>query len=181
MLRRIVLVTAVAVGSIPLWAGAAHACSCVQMSSRDALREFPVVFAGTVTGASDPEGNDKIVSSAQAVTYTFDVDSAAKGDVERTMDVNAARGGASCGIEFDEATRYLVFAYRENSGDLWTNVCTTTQELPVTQGAPFPLHPLDAPPRRHDPGVPLVPIAAAATAAAAVAGAGVFLWARRRS
>jgi len=113
--------------------GRALACSCVPHPPVEkAIEQSDAVFTGTVT-ASDPPTGGEIWSGAVPITYTFAVDRVVAGEVGSTVEVTTAAMEASCGIEFREGTRYVVFA-TESGGFLETNLCTRTEQINATTG-----------------------------------------------
>ena len=64
---------------------------------------------------------DGSISSADPVTVEFDVIRVWKGPLRETLTVKTERMGISCGYEFKEGRRYIVYAY-----DGYTGLCTRT-------------------------------------------------------
>lgn len=116
----------------------AHACSCVPPpGDREAMLSTDVVFSGTVTEVADPEGDKKIVSSGRPVTYSFHVDAVAKGEVAADESVTSAADGSSCGAEFRDGGRYIVFADENKNGELTTSLCSNTRPLAENEEIDF--------------------------------------------
>jgi hypothetical protein len=114
--------------------GRALACSCVPHPPVEkAIEQSDAVFTGTVT-ASDPPTGGEIWSGAEPITYTFAVDRVVAGEVGSTVEVTTAAMEVSCGIEFREGTRYVVFA-TDSGGFLETNLCTRTEQINATTGS----------------------------------------------
>ena len=122
-MRRIVLTVIV----VLVGAGNAVACSCLAESDAKYRRAADVVFAGTVVAISDPNPGP-VRSSADPITFTFAVERAAKGAVGARLDVVSARDGASCGCDFAEGRRYLVYATLDG-GALRANICGGSRRL----------------------------------------------------
>jgi hypothetical protein len=102
----------------------ALACSCVPFTKPQLVDNAAVIFTGVVTGVSRQFslGIPCSVSSADPVTFSFDVETVYKGDVTKTTNVTTVVGGASCGYEFVGGKRYTVFATSSNAR-LETNLC----------------------------------------------------------
>ena len=131
---RVLLATLLLVGGLVFaLPGTAFACSCVPNPPVEvAIEQSDAVFTGTVTSSEPPRGGD-VMSGVEPVTYTFAVDRVVAGDVGSTVDVTTAAMEASCGIEFREGTRYVVFAMN-SEGNLETNLCTRTEQINATTG-----------------------------------------------
>lgn len=100
----------VSVGLVALTAAPSQACSCISGTPRQQLDRADAVFTGTLTGVGVPPAGD-VVSSADPVTYRFDVGTVYAGGVDATAHVASVRDGASCGLERMTIGReYLVFA-----------------------------------------------------------------------
>jgi hypothetical protein len=102
----------------------ALACSCVPFTKPQLVENATVIFTGVVTGGSRQFsfGIPCSVSSADPITFSFDVETVYKGDVAKTTTVTTVVGGASCGYEFVGGKRYTVFATTKD-GKLETNLC----------------------------------------------------------
>lgn len=115
--------------------GTAFACSCAPHAPLEkAVEQSDAVFTGTVT-ASEPPTGGAVQSSAEPITYTFAVDRVVAGDVGSEVEVTTAAMEVSCGIEFREGTRYVVFATGSDH-NLETNLCTRTEQVNATTGGP---------------------------------------------
>ena len=125
-----------AAGLVLALPGPACACSCAPRPPVEkAIERSDAVFTGTVI-ASEPPAAGQIRSSGEPITYTFAVDRVVAGDVGSEVEVTTAAMEVSCGIEFRENTRYVVFA-TDSGGFLETNLCTRTEPINATTGGPF--------------------------------------------
>lgn len=79
-----------------------YACSCVMPAEPlEALEKSTAVFVGKVVDMKEPsQGN--IISSADPVKVTFEVDSSWKGVEGNQVTLTTALSSASCGFEFVE-------------------------------------------------------------------------------
>ena len=91
------------------------------------------VFVGTVVGVENPpkEGDNR----GGTARYHFRVDEWMSPDIRGEVDVLSGRGGADCSVWFETGIPYLVFAYRGDSGELQTTICSNTQR--VTNAGPL--------------------------------------------
>lgn len=108
-----------------------YACACVVPAEPlEALESSSAVFTGKVVGIKEPKGT--IISSADPVKVTFEVDSSWKGVEGNKVTLTTALSSASCGFEFVEGESYIVYAYandEDDSGKLEASLCSRTKLL----------------------------------------------------
>ncbi|MNO64750.1 hypothetical protein D3C76_554870 [compost metagenome] len=108
-----------------------YACSCVVPAEPlEALEQNSAVFVGKVVDIKETKGT--IISSADPVKVTFNVDSSWKGVEGNKVTLTTALSSASCGFEFVEGESYIVYANangEENSGKLVASLCSRTKLL----------------------------------------------------
>lgn len=119
----------------------AYACSCMynpDLTDEERLlenfnREYnEVVFTGTVVNTELYRPNPAEASSADPIYVTFDVDMVYKGDLASEFTVTTQADSASCGFNFAEGSRYLVFAGNGESN--WnTGLCSGNVESPSAE------------------------------------------------
>lgn len=103
----------------------AYACSCaVNDSVMEERDRNDAVFEGTATAVKKPVSLFS-TSSASKVKTTFQVNELWKGRVSSRIEVTSALSGASCGFEFQEGQRYLVYA-RSTGNSLDVSLCSRT-------------------------------------------------------
>lgn len=161
-------------------------CSCMALSTPEALALADVAFTGTPTAVDGPD-RGPIQSSLDPVHYAFEVDQVFKGDaVGAEIIATTAMDGASCGTSFGIGERWLVFAHI-GDGELQTGLCSGNVLLgdpeteaamlaelgpPIAEPEPTPSQPNDEP---FELPMPLL-----AGLAVAVLVIGVSAWAFRR-
>ncbi len=102
----------------------ALACTCVPASDSTYLANAEVAFTGTVRLVAPPP------LPGSPVAVTFAVDSVGKGKTKRAVVVSTASDGATCGVTFDVARRYLVYAQQAEAGaPLTTALCDGTRAV----------------------------------------------------
>ena len=103
----------------------AIACVCAPSGSpKEALAYSDVVFAGKATAVQMWNESGPSVSSADPVTARFDVNRVWKGTTQDTIVIKTGRLRSSCGYEFKEGRRYVVYAI-----DGETGLCTRTRPV----------------------------------------------------
>lgn len=104
----------------------AWACSCVDLTTAQAMAHADVVLAGTLEEVAEPRGLSEPSSGAPAQSYRFAVSEVYEGSASATSWVGSAKDGASCGLEGLEPGReYVVFA-QERGDTLWASLCGGT-------------------------------------------------------
>ncbi len=117
-LRRFSL-TAGFIGVLFGWLGNAtpiFACSCAMATPSEQFDNATTIFVGTVKSIS-ADGWDNIVA--------FDVHESRKGSSVENVSVTTSQQGASCGFDFEEGEKYIVYAY-DDDGALGTGMCSGT-------------------------------------------------------
>lgn len=140
-MRRVLFVTALMLGLVPILANRAFACSCVSASPLDYARAADVVFTGKAIAKSE----------TVSVTWTaFDVDTVYKGSPERYRIIESAGFNGGCGYGFVEGQRYTVFTSLDRSGRWQTGTCSGN----VSDGINPARYKLNATPVPQTTGVP---------------------------
>ncbi len=104
----------------------AYACSCIAPDSpQEELQKFGSVFAGKVTKIEEKHSNADIISSADPVFVTFDVNTVWKGSQSDTITIQTALMSASCGFNFEDKLEYIVYA-NEHAQGLEVSLCSRT-------------------------------------------------------
>ena len=126
---RLIVVFIVLLGSFSFSVRRSYACSCAVDPSLTAREQhlanlnrpyIEVVFVGTVVEIDDPHRARDIISSADLLDVRFEVEALFKGEAGSTIEVKTFRDEASCGYNFTEGGRYLVFI----DGDSKTDFCS---------------------------------------------------------
>ncbi|MFD0587158.1 hypothetical protein ACFQZE_03995 [Paenibacillus sp. GCM10027627] len=102
-----------------------YACDCaIPTDVQEEKLNHDAVFEGTVAGYKKP-GKLFNKSTADKATWTFNVHQVWKGKVASTIAVKSALHSASCGYQFKEGDRYLVYA-RKTGDSLEVSLCSRT-------------------------------------------------------
>lgn len=106
----------------------AGACSCAPPGPDGPAQQADVVFVGVVTGRTDGQAGQTIISTAGPVFHTFEVEAVEKGELGSQVEVVSALSEASCGFRFAEGARYRVYA-RHGPDGLTTGLCSGNERL----------------------------------------------------
>ncbi|NAS22209.1 hypothetical protein GT755_10995 [Herbidospora sp. NEAU-GS84] len=117
MWRRLLLVLALAAGTLVFSSVPAYACKCALTPVKERVQNSAVVFTGVATGFKAAG------SPVRQHVYTFRADHAYKGKPKATVKVATNTESAACGVKFARGARYLVFAYKSD-GRLVTGSCS---------------------------------------------------------
>ena len=100
----------------------AQACSCADPGSpSEAMEWADMVFTGQVSSMTGNPKSPVILSSADLVTVAFQVSQVWKGPQSELLTVRTEWSEVSCGYEFEEGGKYIVYAR-----DGHTGFCTRT-------------------------------------------------------
>ncbi|GAB4056456.1 hypothetical protein [Catellatospora paridis] len=102
-------------------AGAACACSCAEPDPVENAAWADLVFVGVVVDIDRPAFS---MSSGDLMTARLTVEQVRKGSAAGHVDVQTAIEGPSCGFDFVEGNRYLIY-----SRDGQTSLCSGNQLL----------------------------------------------------
>jgi hypothetical protein len=114
-------------------ASPAWACSCrANVAVADLLAESDAAFVGVYAGRHE---GGPLISSGQPVTNHFSVERTVKGVLGKRVEVEAAAGGASCGLELEVGERTGLFLHRTETG--WrSSLCEQTEPAGLLALAP---------------------------------------------
>lgn len=106
------------------------ACSCMELTDKEAMAASDAAFIGVVVETRDPAAGNPIFSSADPIHYTVVVEESLKGDLVtgQEVTVSSARHGASCGQELAVGERWRLLAGAEGAA-FTTGLCSGNQRL----------------------------------------------------
>jgi hypothetical protein len=87
----------------------AHACSCMTSTDAGAFARADAVFRGQLVDYQPPPRR-AVMSSADPVTWTFEVSEVYKGVVSERQEIVSEAWGGSCGLEIPHEGDFYVFA-----------------------------------------------------------------------
>lgn len=111
----------------------ARACTCGPMrSTYDAYHAASAVFVGKAIGSRDvPLSRDINSKTAQFTVriFQFAVSESLKGEIGTQIDVSVGLVESSCYAAFTIGETYLVYAFRNEAGDLMSSFCSRTHSV----------------------------------------------------
>lgn len=144
-LASMVAAVVLALGMAMLPVHRAMACSCAELTDKQAMAAASVVFEGVVVREPNQilEG---IVSSGDPVRFEFGVQDVLKGgSLPDRLEVETARSSPSCGAGFAQGERWRVFAHGTAPDHLSSHLCSGNRLLeehaaipPSTNGDGWP-------------------------------------------
>jgi hypothetical protein len=143
---KLLLALAMAIGLASLPVQQAFACSCLEMPIEEAAAQADAVFTGTVVDQQavglEPVGalaaTKPMPGEVGQVVFTFAVDGVAKGEVAEQAQVVSSSDGASCGMSFGMAERWLVFTMWDGAIHS-TGLCSGNMPLGADEDPPLPM------------------------------------------
>ena len=107
----------------------ANACTCGGNGSPcESFGTATAVFVGTpIATRTEQPKPEKREDYFAPRTFKFSVEQAYLGVTGTEIEVSTGFGGGDCGYSFELGQRYLVYAYRYESGQLGTSICTSTK------------------------------------------------------
>lgn len=131
---------AVAITWVPWSVQPAAACTCAQRDPVTMLNEADAAFVGRPIAQEIPN-DGPVISSADPVVYTFEVEQAVKGDMGDQVQVHSLRYGMSCGLEFfsPERNRSGILLSLNEDGSYSSGLCSMVDpDILITVSQPLP-------------------------------------------
>jgi hypothetical protein len=124
--KRVTIALIIAFGFLPVVFSApkAFACSCSTNPSNETFENSAAVFIGTVTGIEHSSNNTRLGS----YNVQFSVEEAWKGISDPQTTVITSDNDGTCGYDFQQGIKYLVYAYGSEES-LQTGICNRTQPV----------------------------------------------------
>jgi hypothetical protein len=125
---------------------AAQACSCLFSSAPcQTYWNTPAVFTGMVMEVEDiriPVGGDMDVFMRKKRIH-FSVKESFRGNVSGIVEIATGSGGGDCGYNFEQGKSYIVYAGKNDAGELTTGICTRTRPIEEAKADLDYIHGLD--------------------------------------
>src|SRR5882672_7994869 len=106
------------------------ACECSSTERSCEYLRGDAVFVGRVietVAVKHPVEKD---SYTFGYSMRFAVDESLRGGVGPEVTVETGNGGGDCGTPLRAGDRFLIFAFRNKNGELWTGMCSGNRLLP---------------------------------------------------
>jgi len=75
------------------------------------------------TEATDLDRDGPLILVSLRVFHSY------RGDQRKSMQLSTGLGGGDCGFDFEVGKQYLVYAFKDETGEMSTNICTRTTRL----------------------------------------------------
>jgi hypothetical protein len=72
------------------------------------------------TVATDLDQDGPVILVSLEILHSY------RGDQRKPMRLSTGLGGGDCGFDFEVGKQYLVYAFKDEAGELSTNICTRT-------------------------------------------------------
>jgi hypothetical protein len=106
------------------FSNACLACECIERTRPCEYLQTDVVFVGQVLETTSVKHPVNADSWSLGYSMHFAVDESLRGEVGSDVNVETGNGGGDCGTPLPPGGRFLIFAYRNKSGELWTGMCS---------------------------------------------------------
>jgi hypothetical protein len=80
------------------------------------------------TVATDLDQDGPVILVSLEILHSY------RGDQRKPMRLSTGLGGGDCGFDFEVGKQYLVYAFKDEAGELSTNICTRTTRLEKSRG-----------------------------------------------
>lgn len=108
------------------------ACECLGVERPCKQMRYDVVFVGRVTDTVLVKRPADKNSYTLGYSMNFSVEESLRGQVGSDTTIQTGYGNGDCGTPLPVGQRFLIFAYREKDGKLWTGMCSGNQLLSGT-------------------------------------------------
>lgn len=106
-----------------------HACECIDTERPCEYLRSDVVFVGRVIETAAVRHPTENGAWTNGYSMRFAVDESLTGAMGTEVTIETGNGGGDCGTPLPAGGRFLIFAYKEKDGTLWTGLCSGNQSL----------------------------------------------------
>jgi hypothetical protein len=111
---------------------AIFACECIGVERPCEHLRVDAVFVGQVIDTVPVQRPVDKNSYTFGYSMHFSVDESLRGALGSDVTIQTGNGGGDCGTPLPPGQKFLIFAYREKGGQLWTGMCSGNQLLAGT-------------------------------------------------
>src|SRR5476651_1994289 len=104
-------------------------CECLGSSRPCEQLRFDAVFVGRVVETTPVKHPMEQGSYTLGYSMRFAIDESLRGGLGTEVIINTGNGGGDCGTPLPPGSKFLIFAYKEKDGQLWTGMCSGNQRL----------------------------------------------------
>ena len=104
-------------------------CECIGVQRTCELLRSDAVFVGRVVETIQVRHPVEKNSYSLGYSMRFAVDESLVGDLGTEVKIETGSGGGDCGTPLSPGGRFLIFAYKEKDGSLWTGMCSGSHAL----------------------------------------------------
>jgi len=115
-----------------VWISLSAMCVCCECIGRARPCEYLIsdaVFVGRVVETSPVKHAVEKNSYSAGYSMRFAVDESLRGELGTEVMIETGSGGGDCGTPLRPGGRFLIFAYKEKDGTLWTGMCSGSRQL----------------------------------------------------
>src|SRR6266550_58580 len=105
------------------------ACECANPERPCEYLRSDAVFVGRVIDTVSVRHSLEKNSWTPGYSMRFAVAESLRGGLGTEVTVETGSGGGDCGIPLQPGAKFLIFAYKEKDGKLWTGMCSGNQPL----------------------------------------------------
>src|SRR5882762_1322876 len=105
------------------------ACECINVERPCEYLRSDAAFVGRVietVSTKHPAGKN---SWTEGYSMRFAVETTLQGSLGSEVIIETGNGGGDCGTPLPPGSKFLIFAFKEKDGKLWTGMCSGNQKL----------------------------------------------------
>jgi hypothetical protein len=105
------------------------ACECINVERPCEHLRSDAAFVGRVIEVVSKNYPVEKNAFRQGYSMRFVVETPLQGNLGPEVVIETGSGGGDCGTPLPPGSKFLIFAYKEKDGKLWTGMCSGNQEL----------------------------------------------------
>lgn len=108
---------------------ACFACQCINLERPCEYLRADTAFVGTVIETVRVKHPMDKNSWTPGYSMRFSVETPLQSVVGQEVQIETGNGGGDCGTPLPRGSKFLIFAYKEKDGRLWTGMCSGNRKL----------------------------------------------------
>jgi hypothetical protein len=105
------------------------ACECIALRRPCEQMGSEAIFVGRVLETKPARHLLDKDSWTSGYSMRFSVEESIKGVPEKEITIETGSGGGDCGTPLPQGNKFLIFAYKNKDGKLWTGMCSGNRQL----------------------------------------------------